>query len=115
MKSGTEIRVLYIPCGSEDDALRLAHALLERGLIACANVYASRSTYRWKGEAVDEVEHVLFAKTTADLAGQAARTAEELHTYDIPCVLVLAPESANAAYANWVAGEVTAVTGKASG
>jgi periplasmic divalent cation tolerance protein len=107
MHSTTDIVILYIPCGSEVDAQTLSLTLLERGLIACANIYPSRSIYRWKGEVADQVEHVIFAKTTAALAEQAAAAAEQLHGYDIPCVLVFAPESANAAYARWVESEVS--------
>jgi periplasmic divalent cation tolerance protein len=106
MGSNTTIRILYVPCGSEDEARGLAVSLIERGLIACANIYSSRSIYRWKGETADEVEHVLFAKTTAALAQQAATAAEELHSYDIPCAMVLEPASVNAPYEAWVMGEV---------
>ncbi len=108
MTPATELRVLYIPCGSEGDAHRLARELIERRLIACANIFASSSIYMWKGELADEAEHVIVAKTTSALAAQAAAVAEELHKYEIPCVLVISPEAANAAYATWVAGEVSA-------
>ena len=108
MTSETVIRVLYIPCGSEADAHALARELIERRLIACANIHPSRSIYMWKGELADETEHVIFAKTTSRLAARAAAAAEKLHSYEVPCVLVLSPESANAPYASWVAGEVAA-------
>jgi periplasmic divalent cation tolerance protein len=106
MASDPDIRIIYVPCGSEDAAIKLAAALIERRLAACANIYASRSIYRWKGEIADEVEHVVFAKTTSALAPEAAAAAEDLHDYEIPCVLVLEPKSANQKYAEWVASEV---------
>jgi periplasmic divalent cation tolerance protein len=103
-----DIRVLYIPCGSEADAHALARELIERRLVACANIYRSRSIYMWQGKLADEVEHVIFAKTTSNVAARAAAAAEELHNYSVPCVLVMSPESANERYASWVAGEVAA-------
>jgi periplasmic divalent cation tolerance protein len=106
MATGTALRIIYIPCGSEDEARSISRALIERGLVACANIYPSRSIYRWKGEWADEVEHVVFAKTTADLAAEAAEAAEQLHSYEIPCVIVLVPTSANEAYVAWVTNEV---------
>ncbi|HET9496283.1 MAG TPA: divalent cation tolerance protein CutA, partial [Chloroflexia bacterium] len=106
MASESDLRIIYVPCGSEDAVATLARRLLERRLIACANIYPSRSIYRWKGEVVDELEYVIFAKTTAALATEAAAAGEELHAYEIPCVLVLEPAAANAPYATWVAGEV---------
>jgi periplasmic divalent cation tolerance protein len=116
MTPDTELRVLYIPCGSEADARALARELIERRLIACANIYPSRSIYMWKGELAEETEHVIFAKTTSRLAAPAAAAAEELHRYEVPCVLVMSPESANAPYASWVAGEAAAESpGKVGG
>jgi len=106
MPSATDIRILYVPCASEDAARDLAMSLLQRRLIACANIYSSRSIYRWKGRLSDETEHVVVAKTTAELAHDAAAAAEQLHAYDIPCVLVIEPASANVPYSAWVAGEV---------
>jgi periplasmic divalent cation tolerance protein len=104
--SNPDIRILYVPCGSEDDAKSLAMSLLERRLIACANIYPSRSIYRWKGSVVEEAEFVVVAKTTATLSSAASAAAEALHSYEIPCVIVLEPTAANLPYAAWVAGEV---------
>ena len=106
MPSATDIRILYVPCASEDAARDLAMSLLDRRLIACANIYPSRSIYRWKGRVSDETEYVVFAKTTAELAHDAAAAAEQLHMYDTPCVLVIEPAFANAAYSGWVNSEV---------
>ena len=107
MEKSSAIRILYVPCGSEEEAHRLAIRLLERRLIACANIYASRSVYRWKGELAVETEHVLVAKTTSAVADEALSAAEELHSYEVPCVLLIEPAGANAAYEAWVAGEVS--------
>jgi periplasmic divalent cation tolerance protein len=102
----TDIRIIYVPCGSEVEAHSLAATLVERRLVACANIYTSRSIYRWDGELADETEHVVFAKTTAARAPEAAATAEQLHSYDTPCVLVIEAAGANARYGAWVRGEV---------
>jgi len=64
--------MLYIPCSSEDEAAGLARALLDRNLIACGNVVASRSIYKWNGEIVDGGEFLLVAKTTQAQASRGA-------------------------------------------
>ena len=33
------LTLLYVPCGSEAEALALGHALVDAGLIACANLH----------------------------------------------------------------------------
>src|SRR5207245_1722187 len=101
-----EIALIYVPCGSEEDAARIARQLLNERLIACANIYASRSLYNWKGDLADETEHVLICKTANSRAKAAVKRIEQLHTYEIPCIIRLRPEQVNRAYAAWVLGEV---------
>ena len=49
--------------GDEPTAVRLAHALLERRLVACVNVVARvRSFYHWKGTIEEDDEHLLLMK-----------------------------------------------------
>src|SRR5205085_12517724 len=98
--------MLYIPCGSEDEAAGLARALLDRNLIACGNVVASRSIYKWNGEIVDGGEFLLVAKTTQAQAEAAAHAAEALHSYEVPCVIRLDVANVNRAYHLWVQGHV---------
>jgi periplasmic divalent cation tolerance protein len=101
-----EVAIVYIPCGSEEEAVRMATALIEEGLIACANVFASRSLYRWGGELADQPEYVLFCKTAATCATAAAERAAHLHSYDVPCIITLKPQAVNEEYATWVQSQV---------
>src|SRR5436305_15246216 len=98
--------LIYCPCGSEEEAVRIGRALLERRLIACANVHESRSLYFWKGEPADEKEYILICKTLTSRADAAERAIRDMHTYEIPCILRLEPAKVNNDYAGWVAGEV---------
>ena len=102
--------MLYVPCGSEAEAESLAKRLLAERLIACGNIYASRSLYHWEGQVADEVEHVLVCKTLASRSEQASSLIEELHSYDVPCILRVVPTESNEAYYSWVAGEVSPET-----
>jgi periplasmic divalent cation tolerance protein len=107
MTNNEQVVIMYVPCGGDEEAATIARALLREGLIACANIYASRSLYRWQGEVADETEYVLFAKTTASQADTAARLVEQLHSYDIPAIVTIRADSVNDAYAAWVAGELS--------
>lgn len=98
--------MLHVPCGSENEATSLASQLLSQRLIACANIYASRSLYIWNGEMADEQEMVLICKTLASRALEAGRVLEQKHSYDVPCVLRVVPAEANTEYYRWVAAEV---------
>ncbi len=99
--------MLYVPCGSETEATGIGSRLLSERLIACANVYASRSLYVWNGEMADEQEMVLVCKTLASRAAEAAALIEQIHSYDVPCILRIVPAHANGEYYRWVSAEVT--------
>ncbi len=101
--------MLYVPCGSEAEAANLASQMLSQRLIACANIYPSRSLYVWNGEMVDEQEWVLVCKTLRSRAEKATSLIEQLHSYDVPCVLRILPAESNQSYYSWVAGEVAGV------
>lgn len=111
--------MLYVPCGSEDEAARIARTLLSERLVACGNIYPSRSLYEWKGEVVDEEEFLLLLKTAPTRAVAAEKRVRELHTFELPCIVRIEPENVNYDYAAWVAGQiggrqVSAAAGKAT-
>jgi uncharacterized protein involved in tolerance to divalent cations len=46
--------VVLVTCGSEEEALKIANALVEDHLAACVNLVAPiRSVYRWEGKIWD--------------------------------------------------------------
>jgi periplasmic divalent cation tolerance protein len=100
------VALIYVPCGSDDEATRIARTLLDERLIACGNIYESRSLYRWEGALVDEREHVLVCKTLVSKAQEAEKRIVQLHSYDVPCVISIMPAHVNIEYASWVAGEI---------
>lgn len=81
-----------------------ASALLDAGLIACANILPPmRSLYKWQGErhAGNEVG-VLFKTNTAQLQAAIARLAE-LHPYDEPAILGWHCDAAAPGTSAWLA------------
>ena len=99
------ITVLYIPIDTRENAKLLAKDLVEQNLIACANIIAVDSVYRWDGVVQDSSEFVVIAKTTADAEERVRAAIIDVHPYDVPCILSF-PAEANAPFADWVRGEV---------
>lgn len=88
---------------SEEEATRLARALLERRLVACVNVVPGvRSLYLWKGAVEDEREHLCVMKTRGDLTEALRAAVDELHPYEVPELVVLPVESGSRRYLEWV-------------
>jgi periplasmic divalent cation tolerance protein len=104
---GDNLVLLYVPCGSEDEAAGLARALVEARLIACANLHPIRSVYRWEGRVVDEAEVVLLAKTTANQAAAAEAEIRRRHSYEVPCILRLPTAGVNADYLAWIRAAIS--------
>src|SRR3989338_4371899 len=98
---------LYATCGSRREAERIARRLLGKGLVACANIFPVKSLYWWNGRIAQSGEHVLLCTTGKSLAARAEKAILDLHSYEVPCVLVL-PAEGTVGYARWVQEETDA-------
>lgn len=98
-----DLVLVYITAGSAQEAERIGRALVDEGLAACVNVLGGmRSIYRWKGgvETADEV--AFLAKTRRDLVAALTDRVAALHSYEVPCVVVLPVVGGHGAYLDWL-------------
>lgn len=86
-----------------DQARRLARALVEMRLAACAQIAPIESVYRWKGEVVQESEVRVLLKTQAALYERLEAAIRERHPYEMPAIHAIASDRAEPAYAGWIA------------
>jgi periplasmic divalent cation tolerance protein len=84
---------------------KIAHALVEQGLVACVNAMPVRSFYRWKGEFCDDSEHLLIMKTAKEKAGQVIFALKGMHPYELPEIIVLPVIAGHLPYLDWVLRE----------
>ena len=99
----TRIVSVYAVFADADEARRVSRAVVEERLAACANILGPcQSIYRWQG-AIEEAEEVAaIFKARADKAEALTARIADLHSYDVPAVVVWPIESAWPAYADWV-------------
>lgn len=91
---------------SREEADRIAAAVVEGRLAACAQVTAPiRSTYWWQGEIEESDEYLLLMKTTRDLFGELARVIRENHSYEVPDIVAVPIVEGNDDYLGWVRAE----------
>jgi periplasmic divalent cation tolerance protein len=89
--------------GNDEDAARVAQALVERRVAACVNIVGPvRSFYRWKGKIEDDSERLLLIKTRADRFTDLEAAIGEVHPYDVPELVAVPIERGAAAYLGWV-------------
>jgi periplasmic divalent cation tolerance protein len=85
-----------------DEANRLARALVEQGLAACAQISAIDSCYAWDGKVVNEAEFRVLFKVAASAYDAAEAAIRALHSYELPAIHAIAVARAHAPYADWV-------------
>ena len=95
--------------GSEEEAGRIAEALVERRLAACVQVVGPIvSRYRWQGWIEEEREWQCLAKTT-EAAYEAVEAAiREIHSYDEPEIVATPILAGSAGYLAWIEENVSA-------
>lgn len=98
--------IVYTTVGAREDAQRLAVALVQRRLAACAQIAAIDSVYHWQGVLQQEPEFRLVLKTTQARYDALEQALRELHPYELPAIHAVAPARMHAPYAQWVAQEV---------
>lgn len=99
--------IVLTTAATEDDAVALVRALLDRRLVACGTVLpGARSIYRWQGAVEDARETVVLLKTVRERVGALEAAFVELHPYAVPELLALPVEAGLAAYVGWLAAEV---------
>lgn len=95
---------VYAVFADAAEAERIAETVIEERLAACANILGPcRSIYRWQG-AIERAEEVPAIFKTARAEALVARIAE-LHSYDVPAIVVWPVEAAWPLYAAWVEAE----------
>ena len=108
----TEPVVVLITAPDEDEAARIARALVEESLAACVNIVRGiRSVYLWQGRVNDEAECLLAAKTDKALFEGLCRRVKEMHSYQVPEIIALPIAAGLPEYISWLE-DVTKGRGK---
>jgi periplasmic divalent cation tolerance protein len=100
--------VLVILCTFPDSgqARQIGTLLVEKQLAACVNLIpAVESIYRWEGKIETAAEVLAIFKTTAAAFPAFEQLLTELHPYDVPEMIAIAPEKISASYRDWVFSE----------
>jgi len=95
--------VVLVTCGSEEEASKIAHALVDERLAACANIISPiRSIYRWQGKILDEREWLLVVKTQETRFQDLEKRVKSLHSYQVPEIISLPILAGSLSYLNWL-------------
>ena len=103
----TEEIVVFVTAPGEEEAAKIARALVEAKLAACVNIISNiRSIYTWQGNIEDDSELLLIIKTRKSLFDDLSAKVRDLHSYDLPEVIALPIVAGSKEYLKWI-GEST--------
>jgi periplasmic divalent cation tolerance protein len=104
----TDKIIVLVTGGSMRECKKIARSLLDKRLIACANVIPMvRSLYRWQEKIADEKECLMILKSAREHFALLRAEVERLHSYSVPEVIALPIVDGASNYLNWIAASVS--------
>ena len=103
----TQARIVLTTAGSQDEAQKIASALVERRLAACVNIVPRiESVYRWQGKVESATEWLLIIKIEAKTFERVRDAIKELHSYELPECVMIEITDGSKAYLEWIGENV---------
>jgi periplasmic divalent cation tolerance protein len=100
--------MVFITVSSSEEAERLAAALVEERLAACVTqVPGVISTYRWEGRVTRDAEVLLLCKTRTDRFADLEARVRQLHSSQVPEIVLLPILDGSAPYLRWLDDSLT--------
>ncbi|MCD8571264.1 MAG: divalent-cation tolerance protein CutA [Alphaproteobacteria bacterium] len=97
------VLMVYMTCGSVDEATSIARALVEKQLAACANVMPPHiAVYEWQGAVRHDDETTVIMKTTEETFEALKAEILKLHSYDVPCITAWPVTQGHVSFIDWV-------------
>lgn len=99
----TNYRTIYVTCSDKKEAAEIGKQLVEKKLVACANIWDNiTSIYKWEGAICEESECALLLKTNDKNVNETIKRIKELHSYEVPNVSCWEIVGGNAEYFEWI-------------
>ena len=103
----TDKLLVLTTAGSEAEARKIAHAVVERKLAACVNIFPRiHSVYRWKEKVENAEELLLIIKTTKNCEERVKMAVKELHSYHLPECVTIGIDGGSKDYLQWLSDSV---------
>ena len=105
LNASSNVGVVLVTAGSEDEAVRLAEVLVQEKLAACVNLMPVESIYIWEGSLQRDREWQLLIKTNLTRFDALAQRVQDLHSYELPETIALKIIDGSPPYLAWVADQ----------
>jgi periplasmic divalent cation tolerance protein len=97
------IKFFYIIASNKKEAEKIATKLLDKKLIACANVISNLNSYFvWKNKIKNSKEIIICGKTISKNQKEIVHAVKSLHSYSVPCVIFFDIKNGNKDFLKWI-------------
>src|SRR5690606_7460637 len=97
--------VVILSAAAEQEAEGIAPADVVQQVEACVTITRVESVYRWKGELCEDREQLLIIKTVRTKVEAVMEEIQNLHSYELPEMIVLPVTGGYPPYLRWLAEE----------
>ena len=102
------IKFFYIIASNKNEAEKIATKLLDKKLIACANVISNVNSYFvWKNKVQNSKEIIICGKTTSKNQKKIIKVVKSIHSYSVPCIIFFDIKNGNKDFLKWIEQSVT--------
>jgi len=100
----TDKFVVLVTCSTSTEAQRIARAVVNARLAACANILpgAVQSIYRWKGKVESSRERLLLIKTSRRRLAKLQAAVKRLHSYEVAEFIAIPIAAGSPTYLSWI-------------
>jgi periplasmic divalent cation tolerance protein len=95
--------VVLVTTASKLEAQKIVQNLLERRLIACANIFGPIESHFWWQSKIERAEEFLILmKSNRKLFPKLTKAVNEMHSYDVPEILAVPIIEGLSLYLKWM-------------
>lgn len=100
--------VVLVTTPSKKEADKIVRSLLNKRLIACANIFGPvESNFWWKRKIDKASEFLVLMKSSEKLFIKLSQAIREMHSYEVPEILALPIVKGSKPYLEWLNASLT--------
>ncbi|MFC1624515.1 divalent-cation tolerance protein CutA [Candidatus Omnitrophota bacterium] len=95
--------IVFITAPTKKEANKIGKVLLDKRIIACANIIKDVDSYFWwQGKKERATEFLMICKTTKALLKKLIKEVRAIHSYDVPEVIAIPIIAGYRPYLDWI-------------
>ncbi len=100
--------LVYITTASLEEAKKISYLLIEKNLVACANIINGvTSIFEWEGKIQEQGEYLLLVKSRIELFEILKKVVLKNHSYHCPCITMLPILKGHKEFLDWISQKTT--------